>query len=165
MKKLVLACTTLAMAFFAAEANAKGSSCPGFVDGQASQFDADEFYANRAISIVRAALKNDAASLDSLVAAQAKFAISRGDYTTSARDSGVRGIMEMVRDVKPTGFQTSTTLRGPLSVLIEKCAWTAQVTLRTAKSDEGVVVKFDFVDGLLVQGTGHQVKLAEGDLH
>ena len=159
MKTILLGCIALTVFAVGPGANAEVASCP---NGRTSPFDLDQFYAKRAITVVQAALRNDPATLDALVAPQARFEVWRGDYTTSARRHGVPGLLEMVRDVGPTGFLISTVRPGPVAVSGAKCAWSASVLFRTERRSAGVAVKLDFVDGILVRAMGNEVALTEG---
>ena len=140
------------------------ATCHGFVDGKVYPPDVDRFYAMRAINIVRAGLANDQPTLSDLVLQEAKFEIWRGDYATSARQAGSGGLMEMVADLKPTGFQFATVRPGPISVEPSKCIWDVTILFRTEEQETGVTMEFDFLDGWLVRASGREVEITEGDI-
>jgi hypothetical protein len=145
-------------------ASAKPLACPGLVDGATSPLAAEQFYAARAVDIVRAGLKRDKATLNTLVAAEARVEIWRGDSSSSPRQNGVPAILDMVQEMKPTGFQVSTVRPGPIHIIVSECKWSAAVLFRTEEADTGVAISFDFVDGLLVRAKGNEVVLSEGSI-
>jgi hypothetical protein len=167
MRNVLFAAITFAITLIGPEAaSARQLSCPGIVDGKTSLVDAERFYGARAVSIVRAGLNNDLATLSTLVSPEAKFQIWRGDFgTSSRRQTGVPAILEMIQDLKPTRFQISVRNTGPL-VISEAgdCKQSATVLFHTERAGTGFTITFDFVDGLLVRAEGYELDLSEGDI-
>ena len=147
-----------------APASAGQPQCAGFGAGGSSPLQVDQFYATRTVSIVRAALKGDTEALAGLVAPNAAFSVWRGDDGFGSRQSGVPGVLELVRVLKPVRFQVASDLPGPIALRPLKCEWTTTIVFRTESADEGAAMKFEFVDGLLVRATGRVVVLTEGDV-
>lgn len=145
---------------FAGEA----AACPGFEGGRASRVEADRFYVDRALSVVRAASENDTAALSVVVADDARFEVWRGDYTSSARSSGPVGAIQMVQDVRPVWFEAQSVANGPISYLPFPCTWEVALLFRTGQPREGVSVRFSFLDGRLTSAVGHAVTLLEGNV-
>lgn len=142
---------------------AKQASCPGFVEGKGTvPAEVDRFYANRAVSIVRAGLDADEAALGALVSPDATFETWRGDYTSGSRQGGATGAVIWSRDLNSTNFETLIDRRGLISVTPLKCEWSATVLFRTQQAETGVRATFKFVDGMLIQTVGHEVVLIEG---
>jgi hypothetical protein len=145
-------------------ASSGASDCPGFGAGAVNPETADHFYRDRALAVMRAAIAGDTATLASQVRPDARYAIWRGDYSTSARQVGVPGAVEMARDLKPVSWQFQTASSGPLSVVPVKCEWSVTLLFRTADARLGVLMKFEFQDGRLIKASGHEVILSEASL-
>ena len=163
MKLFSLVSAALGIAWVApAKASNIKASCAGFLQGS-SPVDVNRFYADRAVSIVRAGLDGDTKALGALVSPIAKFVIWRGDNGTG-RQVGTAGVIELARSLAGTRFQTMTSRPGPISISAAKCEWSAIVLFRTRKPETGINVTFKFVDGVLVEAEGHEVDLYEGDV-
>ncbi|KHK92987.1 hypothetical protein [Novosphingobium malaysiense] len=144
-------------------------TCPGFVRGASTQPDIDRTYAARAVSIMAAGLKNDARALSALVSPNAQFTVWHGDAAYSPRDGrkrlgGVGGGIQFAHHVNPDRFQIVTIQSGPISVAPVKCEWSVNVLFLDQRHDAGISIAFKFVDGLLVEATGHQTVLYQGDV-
>ena len=142
----------------------ESAPCPGFENGQVSRIDADSFYVQRVLSILRAASREDMTTLNSLVASDARFEIWRGDYTSSARETGPSGAIQMARDVNPLVFEAQSAATGPISVMPTQCSWEITILFRSDQPSQGVSIKFDFRDGALASATGSGVALIEGNV-
>ena len=153
-----------AMMSVSAPASAGSPPCTGFETGGSSPLAVDQFYAARTITIVRAALKGDTKALAGLVAPGAVFSVWHGDAGFGSRQSGVPGVIELVRLLRPVHFQIASDLPGPVILRPLKCEWTTTMIFRTEAPDEGAAMKFEFADGLLVRATGRAVVLTEGDV-
>lgn len=138
--------------------------CPGFEGEQASRIDADTFYIQRVLSILSAASREDATILSSLVAGDARFEIWRGDYTSSAREVGPAGAIQMVRDVNPLRFEAQSAATGPIRFIPTQCSWEITVLFRSDQPSQGVSIHFSFRDGILASATGSGVALIEGNV-
>ena len=165
MKSFLLACAALIATIASGQAGAKQVSCPGFAEGKGSSpTEVDRFYAERATAIVRAALISDTATVSTLVSPRAQFSTWRGDNATGSRKNGTAGAIEWARDLDPSGFESLINRPGPISIVTLKCEQTTTVLFRTRVAGTGVNVTFKFVGGRLVQATGHEVLLLEGDV-
>jgi hypothetical protein len=163
MKGFVLVSAAVWVAWIApAKASNINPSCAGFLAGS-SPLDVNRFYADRAVSIVRAGLDGDNKTLGALVSPIAKFALWRGDNAIG-RQVGVAGAIEMARSLAGTRFQTMTNRPGPISISAVKCEWSAIVLFRARQPETSMNVTFKFVDGLLIEAEGHEVDLYEGDV-
>lgn len=160
MKKLTSALVLLAAS---APMDGEAAICPGFEGGSASQIDADRFYVERALDVMRAAARKDTDALRTVVAEEARFEIWRGDYTTSARRIGPDGAVEMVQDVKPIRFEAQSVAMGPIEFVPDGCSWAVDLLFRTDQPLEGVRVRFSFRDGKLISAVGNAVQLIEGE--
>lgn len=138
--------------------------CPGFEGGSPTPREIEQFYATRAIDIVRAATSGDVKKLEGMVAPAATFVVWRGDYTSSARDRGVKGAVELARDIKARRFQLSSIETGPLVITQSLCNHDVTILFESAEEFRGAVIKFSFNDGILVEATGNGVYLFEGDI-
>jgi len=163
MKTVLLASIALAIAAGCAQADPKHLSCPGMVDGGGYSDKIDQFYAERAVAIVRAGLKNDTEALGPMVAPNAEFSIWRGDSGTGRR-KGVLGLLEMVRNLKPTRFENSSRTTGPFTIAVKKCEWDVTVIFHTEQPGIGVTMTFEFADGVLMRAHGTEMELFEGDV-
>jgi hypothetical protein len=137
-------------------------SCPGFIDGRASQPDADRVYAGLALDAVRAGLAKDFPTLGRLVSPDARFEIWRGDASTSW--TGPAGFSRMLGEVEPRGFQGTFARPGPVAIVLRRCVWDVTLLLRTKDPRTGVSMQFRFVDGRLTAATGREVEVLEGDI-
>ena len=142
-----------------------GSLCSGIEYGVSSPSDVDQYYAARAAEILQFAKQEDTSSLVALVAPEAKFNLWRGDYTTSARQSGPEGAIELARDLKPKHFLLWSPQSGPIAISgTPECKWSVSILSRGNDARSDFEMKFDFRDGLLVAAEGHQVALVESDV-
>lgn len=166
MQSMLLALAALLIATIAPEqAIARPLSCPGFPEETGSSpNEIDSFYAVRAAAIVRAGLASDMATLGIFVSPKARFATWRRDYSTGGRQIGAAGATEWAQDMAPSRFESLIDQPGPISITPLKCERTTTLLFRTRAAGKGVNVTFEFRDGLLVQATGHEVLLLEGDL-
>jgi hypothetical protein len=140
-----------------ANGTAVKSSCAGSIN-RSSGVEVNRFYADRAITIIRAGLDGDRAKLATLVAPVAKFALWRGDVGTG-RQIGTAGAMEMSRKLGSTRFEVMTDRPGPISFSAVKCEWITTVLFRSQQPETAINVAFKFVDGLLVAADGYEVDL------
>ncbi|MEG3152052.1 hypothetical protein U1769_19355 [Sphingomonas sp. ZT3P38] len=165
MTSTLRACAALlVVALVPAQATATQTLCPGFAEGNASPGAVDRFYVARAVTIVRAGLAADTATLATLVSPDAAFATWRGDYAIGGRETGVAGTVAWARDLNPSRFESSIDQRGPISVATPNCRQTARILFGTRDAGTGVNVTFEFLDGLLVRATGREVILVEGEI-
>jgi hypothetical protein len=150
--------------------HAAGNSptCPGIAQGGAPSSEIDRFYAERAVSIVKAGLNDDFIALRNLVSHNAKFEIRNGDNVWVPRGddrnlrSGAEGAIALAEFLGASLFLMSTPRTGPIWTEPLQCEWSVTVLFRTQKMDEGVSVSFNFVDGLLDAASGQVVHLYEG---
>jgi len=133
------------------------------IDGGGYSDKIDRFYAERAVTIVRAGLKNDTEALCPMIAPNAEFSIRRGDSGTGRR-KGVPGLLEMVRALKPTRFENASRTTGPFTIAVKKCEWDVTVLFHTEEPDIGVTMKFEFADGVLMRAHGTEMEVFEGDV-
>jgi hypothetical protein len=157
---------TLAMGLAVpAYADVTPTSCAGF-EPDSSALDVDTFYAKRAVSIVDAGSKGDRDVLQTLVAPTASYEIWRGDATIASRRRGAAGVVEMAAALRANRFQFVIPMPGPVTIspTPHECAWSTSVLFRGGQPSEGVLLRFDFVDGKLVRGTGKTVSISEGDV-
>ena len=139
--------------------------CPGVVEGKSSPTDVEQFYAERAVDIVKAAAANDGATLGKLVAPAFTFELWQGDNALG-RKTGVAGAIEMVGFIKPVAAQSAIPVSGPVWIASApeqgpKCARNATLLLRTDQTDRAYEIRFDFAEGRLSRAHGHQAVVVE----
>ncbi len=140
------------------------AACPGFESGRPSQSEADRFYVQRALDLVRAADRNETDHLRAVIADDARFEIRRGDHIT-VRSFGPPGAVKMVKDVKPIRFEAQSLWAGPIAFVPSGCSWEVELLFRTNQPLEGIRMKFSFRDGRLTSAVGDAVTLIEGEVH
>jgi hypothetical protein len=163
-RRLPLLLAILASAATPVAAREAPRSCPGFGTGWASPSEVKQFYADRAVEIVRAAFARDEKALGEMISPAAKFEIWRGDYTSSAREIGVQGMLQMARDVKPSRYRIAIPLSGPISISSNPCHHDAAVIFDTERDAESVEIVFSFVDGKLAAAKGNAARLTQGSI-
>lgn len=116
--------------------------------------------------MLRAALADNRNALAALVAPDAKFALWRGDYASSARSPGPPGAILFAKDLKGERFEVASPVLGPVyyPANFTDCTWKMTVLFRTQVAGKGVSVEFAFRDGLVTSATGHEVVLLSGDI-
>lgn len=140
---------------------ASDDACPSV----ASRIEADRLYVDRSLLIMKAAANGDVNVLNRLVASDAHLEVWRGDYTSAARSKGPPGVIELVRDVNPTGYLTASSEIGPTRVQFSRCTWEVTLLLRTKEPEQAISVKFRYHYGRLSSAVGEAVTLIEGDVH
>jgi len=140
------------------------ASCPGFAKGGSSPLQVERFYAELAVAIVQAGLADDKTKLGKLVSPNAKFSTGRGDYSTGGRQSGVSGAIEWSRDLTPSKFESFIERPGPITMTTIKCEMATTILFRTRDATTGVKAVFKFVDGRLIEASGQEVIILDGDV-
>jgi len=141
----------------------RSGPCPGFEKGMAHPRDIGNFYALRAVEIIRAAKSRDITKLHQLVSPTADFSVWHGDYGTSAKQ-GVPGIMQIARHIDARRFQVSIKEAGPFAVSEGVCAQELPILFRGKDKARGIALTFRFKDGILTGAHGNGVNLIEGDI-
>lgn len=129
-----------------------------------SSTDVDQFYGKRVITILAAALQGNSASLATLVDPTASFSVWDGDSGFKSRQVGVPGVIQFAKAFRPSQFRATSYHSGPIAYTSAVCKWTSTVLLQSGNPREGIIVKFDFIDGLLTKSSGQAVTLTEGDV-
>ena len=158
-----LTLSALILLVASAPIESEAATCPGFESGRANQSEADRFYVERALDVVRAAERNDTDHLRAVIADDARFEIRRGDYIPVS-SFGPAGAVQMVKDVKPIQFEAQSVWTGPISVVPTACTWEVDLLFRTNQPLEGIRVKFSFRDGRLTSAVGDAVTLIKGEV-
>ena len=160
MAKVACAVLAASMLVLAVPAEAQSTSCPGVRHG-APRGEIERYFALRAVQIMQAGIAGDTARLRTMVSPQATFAIWRGD-AGGGRLKGADGVIEMVRQLQPRGYQFTAGFDGPIAVTRFSCSAQADVLVRVEGDLPGVAMKFTFEDDILVSVTGSYVNLVEG---
>ena len=131
--------------------------CPGTETNDARA--ADYFYAQRGVTIIRAAKAGDMATLETLVAPRARFDGFPGDPV----QWGPLGAIEMAKGAVGTDALFYTNPSSPIDMPSHMCEWQVALDYRLAPNK---MFKMDlwFRDGLLVKARSWWLEVSHGIL-
>ena len=145
-------------------ASAASPLCPGFDEHGSRPEQVDQFYAMRAIDILRAGTSENRQALDQLVAPSANFSIEEADSLWNARGGGTSAAIRFAKALKATGYQFRSNWSMLLVSQRIRCEWSVSVMFATNDRDSSVVVDYKFEDGHLVYAKGQRVRVVQGQI-